>query len=85
MMSGMSGYDVFKIIKSNPDTKNIPIMFCTSEESDVKEEEGLKMGAVDYIHKPFNSSLIAIRIKNHLELHLYRMTLVSQVVKLTAP
>lgn len=82
-MSSMDGYEVCRQLRNNPITKEIPIMFCTSQEGDYDEAVGLKMGAVDYIHKPFKPELLAIRIKNHLELHLYKKSLETMVQERT--
>jgi len=70
VMPQMSGYDVCKILKSNVSTQNIPIMFITGNDSDIDEEYGLNLGAVDYIKKPFNPSIVKIRVKNHIILKL---------------
>jgi len=75
MMHGMDGYETCKIIKSNKRTENIPVIFITALSDDANEERGLNLGAVDYIHKPFNLSLVRTRIINQLELHRYRMHL----------
>lgn len=72
MLPDMDGYEVCKILKDNPQTRDIPIIFITAS-NDVEEEiKGLEMGAIDYIAKPFNSKLVRIRVMNHLELKLYR-------------
>ncbi len=82
-MPNMDGYEVCRQLKENPATREIPIIFCTTQESDDDEAIGLQMGAVDYIHKPFKPNLLAIRIKNHLELHLYKKSLESMVQERT--
>lgn len=82
-MPDVDGYEVCHQLKSSPDTKEIPIVFCTTKDSDSDEAIGLQMGVVDYIHKPFNPSLVAMRVKNHIELHLYRKELESLVQERT--
>ena len=66
IMSDMDGFDVCKIIKSNPLTSNIPVIFITALDDIESEAKGLDMGAVDYITKPFNAKVIRSRIRNHL-------------------
>ncbi len=68
VMPGMDGYEVCRTLKSDPATKNIPVIFITSR-SDVEDEtRGLQIGAVDYITKPFNLDIVRARIQTHLEL-----------------
>ncbi|MGD9555026.1 MAG: diguanylate cyclase [Arcobacteraceae bacterium] len=70
MMPDIDGYEVCRELKSNPKTKNIPIIFVTAKDNDADEEYGLNLGAIDYITKPFNKAIVKLRIKNHLELKL---------------
>lgn len=72
MMPGISGFEVCEIIKKNPLTKNIPIIFMTALDDEESEQKGLMLGAIDYIKKPFPFSTTIARIKNHLELKAYR-------------
>ncbi|MCF8259429.1 MAG: response regulator [Melioribacteraceae bacterium] len=55
MMPGKDGYEVIKELKSNEYTKNIPVIFLTSKDSQAEMEKGLQLGAVDYLLKPFDS------------------------------
>ena len=52
VMPGMNGYEICKK-KDKEETKNIPIIFITAKKEDEDEAKGLKIGAVDYIRKPF--------------------------------
>ena len=70
MMPEMDGYEVCRRLKNDEATKNIPIIFITAKNENKSEEEGLKIGAVDYIRKPFYSSIVKSRVKTHLELKL---------------
>lgn len=67
-MPDINGYDVCKRIKNNETIKNIPIIFITGRTSQEDEEYGLKLGAIDYITKPFNKAIVKLRIKNYLNL-----------------
>jgi len=65
-MPDMNGYEVIKTIKSNKETANIPIIFLTSKSDGESELEGLSLGAIDYIIKPFSPPLLLKRIEVHL-------------------
>jgi diguanylate cyclase (GGDEF)-like protein len=64
MMPEMDGFQVMRELKSNQNTKNIPVIFITALHSLTNEEEGLNLGAVDYIKKPFIPSIIQARVRN---------------------
>lgn len=68
MMPDISGYDVCKKLKNDPMTRNIPIIFVTALSDYTNEEEGLHLGAVDYITKPINSSIVLARVNTHITL-----------------
>jgi signal transduction histidine kinase len=71
-MPEMDGFEVCKILKSNPITKDIPIIFLTAV-TDIKNIiRGFESGAVDYITKPFNKAELIARIATHIELKLSR-------------
>lgn len=72
MMPGMSGYEFCVQLKEDPQTKDIPFILLTALSQPAQEEEGLKLGAADYITKPIRPELIKARIKLHLELKTYR-------------
>lgn len=65
-MPGMNGYDAIKAIKSNPETEHIPVIFLTARSDSGSELEGLTLGAIDYISKPFSPPLLLKRIEVHL-------------------
>jgi len=65
-MPQMSGYEAIKILKSNPETKDIPVIFLTAKTESGDELEGLSLGAIDYITKPFQPPLLLKRIEAHL-------------------
>jgi len=68
MMPGMSGYDTIGILKSNPRTASIPVIFLTSKSDSSSELEGFVHGAVDYISKPFSPQLLLKRVDVHVDL-----------------
>ena len=65
-MPGLSGYDVIKEIKADPQTARIPVIFLTGKSNPENELLGLSLGAVDYISKPFSPPLLLKRIELHL-------------------
>ncbi|GIP35232.1 response regulator [Paenibacillus sp. J2TS4] len=67
MMPGMDGYEVCRLLKKNPLTMAIPIIFISVLDHEEDEGNGLKAGAIDYIAKPFNTANVKAKIKNHLE------------------
>ena len=68
MMPGMDGLEVCRRLKSNPQTKHIPVIFLTAQSEEGAEEFGLDLGAVDYITKPFSIPIAMARIRSHIRL-----------------
>ncbi|TSE28365.1 Cyclic di-GMP phosphodiesterase response regulator RpfG [Tepidimonas thermarum] len=68
MMPGMTGHDVLRLLKANPATAAIPVLFCTALDADEDEAAGLALGAVDYVAKPISPPVLRARIRNHLAL-----------------
>jgi len=66
LMPGMTGYEAIKILKSNPRTAGIPVIFLTSKADTNSELEGFIQGAVDYISKPFSPQLLLRRVDVHV-------------------
>ncbi|GHV35625.1 two-component system response regulator [Synergistales bacterium] len=65
-MPEMNGYEAIKLLKENPKTQNIPVIFLTALSGSGNELEGLSLGAVDYIFKPFSPELLLKRIELQL-------------------
>jgi putative two-component system response regulator len=65
-MPEMDGYEAIKIIKNDNRTSNIPVIFLTARTETANELEGLSLGAIDYITKPFSPPLLLKRIEVHL-------------------
>jgi len=65
-MPEMNGYDVITQIKRKKETRNIPVIFLTAKNDGESELEGLTLGAIDYIIKPFSPLLLLKRIEVHL-------------------
>ena len=58
----MDGYEVIKVLKSDPETKGIPIVFVTSLNHVDDERKGLQLGADDYINKPYDPFIVKLRV-----------------------
>ena len=74
-MPGMNGFETLSTIKSIPRLNKIPVIFLTALNDQRNEIKCLKLGAVDFIAKPFVPELMLSRIKLHLELSNYRKNL----------
>lgn len=86
MMPEMDGHEVCRRLKSNPDTRDIPVIFVTAQNQVEDEELGLTLGAMDYIHKPISPPIIKARVRNHIVLKLQtdalkRLTLIDGLTK----
>lgn len=68
----MTGYEVCQKLKNSEMTSDIPVIFVTAMSRDSDEIEGLKVGAVDYITKPFQISSVKNKIKNNILFYLAR-------------
>jgi putative two-component system response regulator len=79
----LDGYRVCSCLKAGDTTRDIPVIFTTALGSAQDESHGFALGAVDYISKPFNPTLVKARIKTHLELKGYRDSLEVQVQERT--
>lgn len=69
MMPGLSGLEICRRIKANPDRRHIPIIFVTAMTATADEELGLATGAVDYIMKPISPPIVRARVRTHLALY----------------
>jgi len=68
LMPEMNGLEVCRQLKSSPETKEIPIIFVTAKTQTRDIVKGFKMGAVDYITKPFQSEELLVRVHTHIDL-----------------
>jgi two-component system, cell cycle response regulator len=83
-MPDMNGYDAAKKLKSNEKYKSIPFMFLTIRDDIKSELDGLDLGAVDYIHKPFVGPLLLQRINTNFSLMDYQKLEVISKATVTA-
>lgn len=74
-MPEMDGYQTLERIKANPATANIPVVFLTVDDQRESEIRGLKMGAMDFILKPFEPEVMLSRIDKILQIEDLRKNL----------
>jgi len=79
VMPRMDGFELLEKIRENDAYVDIPVIFVTSDDDAFSEEKGLRMGAVDYIKKPYEANIIRIKVRNHVELKSYRDNLTDKV------
>lgn len=68
MMPEIDGYEVCKKIMADPETAEIPVIFLTAKADKESVIKGFKLGARDYVTKPFNAEELLARVRTHLEL-----------------
>ncbi len=68
VMPGLSGHEVLTQLKSDEVTRDIPVIFVTAHNDTASETQGLALGAVDFISKPINPSVVRARVRTHLTL-----------------
>lgn len=67
IMKGMDGYQTCNMLKSLPETKDIPIIFITGNDDSGSILRGFEIGAADYVSKPFIPEELKARVKVHLQ------------------
>ncbi|HEX7987141.1 MAG TPA: response regulator [Duganella sp.] len=67
-MPSMDGYTACRLLKANPVTQDIPVIFLSGADADEERIMGLSIGGVDYVSKPFSPGELAARIQVHLDL-----------------
>jgi diguanylate cyclase (GGDEF)-like protein len=68
MMPDLDGYDVLRRLRADPLTAHIAVIFISGLDRPEDEANGLKLGAADYIAKPFNATVVMARVALHLQL-----------------
>jgi putative two-component system response regulator len=81
-MPEINGYEAIKVLKSKPETMDIPVIFLTGRTEVDDELEGLSLGAIDYITKPIQPLLLLKRIDLHLLLQKQKKILEQQAADL---
>ena len=68
VMPDMSGYEAITTLKESDETKEIPVIFVTGLSGSEDEMKGLDLGADDYITKPFNDTIVKLRVRNQIKI-----------------
>ena len=66
MMGEMSGFRMAQLLKADPETARVPVIFCTAKDSEDDTVAGLNIGADDYITKPFSVREVLARVRSVL-------------------
>jgi len=82
MMPEIDGAEACRHLKADPATREIPVIFLTSQTSADDETHGFEVGAVDYVHKPFTPAVVRARVRNHILLREARAQLAEQLLAL---
>ena len=82
MMPEMNGYEVCQHLKSEPKTRDIPVIFISAKDEVFDKVNAFAVGAVDYISKPFQFEEVLARIESHLTLRNLQKQLKEQNVLL---
>ncbi|MCL2762651.1 MAG: response regulator [Treponema sp.] len=68
IMPDISGFEVLAALKGSEKTRSIPVIIITGLESIEDEEKGLTLEAADFIHKPFSSKIIKLKVRNQIQI-----------------
>ena len=66
VMPDMCGFDVLRELKRNPHTREIPVILVSGNDGGEYKSEGLRLGAADYITKPFSADILLASVKAHI-------------------
>ncbi len=75
MMPGMDGHELIQWIRADERFEGLPVLFLTARAENFMKIEGLDLGAIDYVTKPFNIDELILRIRNQIELKKLRNSL----------
>jgi DNA-binding response OmpR family regulator len=77
-MPGLNGFEVCRRLREKDESRDIPVVFISASEESTERVEGLRLGAVDFINKPFHREELLARVQTHLELRRLRVRLEQQ-------
>jgi putative two-component system response regulator len=84
MMPSMNGFEVLRCLREQPAMRDVPVIFVTALSDARDEEQGLQLGAADYITKPIKPAVVLARVRTHLEAKMARDWLRDQNAVLEA-
>lgn len=87
VMPRMSGFEVIRAMKQDPETADIPVVFLTGLSDSKNERTGLELGAADYIYKPFDVYAVLLRVKTQFKIinllrELFKLSMIDQLTGL---
>ena len=80
IMPELSGYEVLAALKEAEITKDIPVIFITGLSGIEDEMKGMYLGAKDYITKPFNDTIVSLRVRNQIKIE--RMSIKDELLEI---
>lgn len=69
VMPGMSGFELCRSLKKQPETADVPIVICTSKNQDIDRLWGLKQGADAYLTKPYSQEQLVQSVKSVMKVN----------------
>ena len=75
MMPDINGYEFCQMLKENPHTRDIPVIFVSAAEGNDEREKAFEIGGVDFVKKPFDVTEIKTRVSTHLNIYHLRQEL----------
>ena len=84
MMPGMDGFEVCRRLKTDPETRDIPVIFLSALDDTANKVKGFATGAVDYISKPFQPEEVHVRVNTHLTMNRLKQSLAEKNKELQA-
>lgn len=78
MMPGISGFDTAVILKKDPETAEIPIIFLTALNNPSELVHGFQVGANDFLTKPFNKEELVMRVMHQIQLVAAKRIIIKQ-------
>ena len=82
LMPGMDGFETCRRLKENEVTRDIPVLFLSARQDSKARVNGLTLGGVDFISKPFDGPELLARVKTHLTLRRQELQLSNYAKKL---
>ncbi|MBE0513845.1 hybrid sensor histidine kinase/response regulator [Sulfurimonas sp.] len=79
MTHNIDGFEICRLLKENPKTTHIPVIFLSAKNKPSDIQMAFEAGGVDYIIKPFNPNELLSRVNTHLKLRAYEKNLESRV------
>ncbi|MCL2282588.1 MAG: response regulator [Fibromonadales bacterium] len=79
-MPGVDGFGAIQQLKTDDRYAKIPVIFLTSRDDERSVRDGIKLGAVDYVRKPFSEAELIERIENQFNSHLKNEVILPKII-----